>query len=443
MRGRSAGFLGLLSLVTLGALSGCVPLQGEEPPIRSPGAPGAEQLPLAPHAALPPGAVPAWVPAFTAEQAKLLEPAGRAPEVRADRVFPDLERFGYAPPRLLARPEDAMKFTKMVATVLDRSPVLYVLQVAPPSAANLVGQYGPAPSAPDGYQVVRRRADGVGELVPAPRAAEARAAMAAVPHDENAAAALRALGAKFPGVPAIPDALGEVLERSGQIADAEAAYRAAITIDPTFAPPHASLANLAQKKGDLPVARREVAEALSLDPHSKKANEIAVRLAAKGEVEKGAVLRPHPFAMFLDVDRTGAVHTAAAASDAAQIYGGCRAVLRYEPEVRGRLLNQPKNGPYFLSMNEEVVCHEAALGAYFAGRANGKTAPDAELDELFRTAREEGLGGYVMFEILGHHRPERARTAPPDVHQAMMGYIDRHVLALGPRLAQGSFTAMR
>jgi hypothetical protein len=51
--------------------------------------------------------------------------------------------------------------------------------------------------------------------------------------------------------------------------------------------------------------------------------------------------------------------------------------------------------------------------------------------------------GYAMFEILGQHRPERARTAPADVHRAVVSYVEKHVLGEGEALPQGVYTAGR
>jgi hypothetical protein len=89
-----------------------------------------------------------------------------------------------------------------------------------------------------------------------------------------------------------------------------------------------------------------------------------------------------------------------------------------------------------------VVCLEAALGAYLAGRGNNEPA-DPALDDLLRTAREEGLSGYAMFEILGQRRPERARAAPADVHRDVATYVERHLLGRKQAIPEGNFTAAR
>jgi hypothetical protein len=114
--------------------------------------------------------------------------------------------------------------------------------------------------------------------------------------------------------------------------------------------------------------------------------------------------------------------------------------MRYEPSLRAQIFQQPRQTPYLLSVAEEVVCLEAALGAYLSGKGE-RTDPD--LDRLQRIAREDGLSGYVMFEILGQHRPERARAAPADVHRDTIAYLDHWVLARREALPEGIYTAKR
>ena len=146
------------------------------------------------------------------------------------------------------------------------------------------------------------------------------------------------------------------------------------------------------------------------------------------------------FSLFLDVDGAGAIHVATEKGDAAQIYGGCRAVMRHEPSLRAQIFQQPRETPYYLSVAEEVVCLEAGLGAYLGGKGE-KSDPD--LDQLLRIAREEGLSGYVMFEIIGQHRPERARAAPADVHRDTVSYLERWVLSRREPPPEGIYNAKR
>src|SRR6185436_10178317 len=154
--------------------------------------------------------------------------------------------------------------------------------------------------------------------------------------------------------------------------------------------------------------------------------------------------RFRPFAIFIDVDSVGAIHVGSAGTTPAQLYASCRAVMRYEPEVRSAIFGQPLETPYHLTAVEEIVCLEAAMGAYVVQMSDRETPgaqPDPALDGLMRLAGEEGLSGYVMFEILGRHRPERARMAPPDVHKAMVEYVQRHVLGSSAEAPAGVYTA--
>jgi hypothetical protein len=447
---------GPISFIVLVLASGCWGSTTPEPPATP-----------AAQAEAAPGGVPRWVPAPTPEQQALLTPSDRAVKEPALRVFPALDRFAYAPNRPLADPEDAVKFTRMVTQVLNDSPRFYALHDAPASAQNLVAQYGPEPGEPDGFQIVRRVEGGLGELVPAPGAEEARAALAqgaelAASGDRpGAIAAYRAGIDKSPGVPALRVALARALLDAGKSADAEGAYRGAVGVDPTFAPAQIALAELAERRNDLPAARRALGDGLAYHPADERGQALARRLSGGALPGKpapsdggwldtpapaarpGGAARATPFALFLDVDARGVVHVATPRGDAAQIYGGCRAVMRYEPELRVQLFHESRETPYYLSVREEVVCLEAALGAYLAGRSNGGTPVDPALEDLLRTAREEGLSAYAMFEILGQRRPERARAAPAEVHRELVAYVERHLLGRKQAIPDGSYTAER
>lgn len=426
---RAAAALILLAIPGAMGCAGHKPQEAASPSAaanvaRSPGAAGA----------------PSWLPAYTPQQLALLAPAARPIPTPAERVFPDLERFWYANNRRLDEPEEALKFTRMVATLLSDSPRFYALDAAPGDVANPVVQYGPPGAEADGWSVAKRGASGVGELAvaagaPAARGDFERGEALAAKGDVNAAlAAYREAALKSPKAPAVPTAIGAALAKSGKLDEAERAYHAAITADPTFAPPYVALAELAEKRGDVSAARQMAAEALAYQPDGRRALALAQRLGAGGH-------RVAPFAIFLDVDSVGAIHVATAEGNPAQMYGGCRAVMRYEPEVRAQIFEQPPETPYYLSVVEEVICVEAALGAYLIDRRDDEAA-DANLDELLVLAHEEGLSGYVMFEILGQHRPERARLAPPDVHRAMVRYVERELF--GQRSAPaGVYTVRR
>src|SRR6185436_1893059 len=153
---------------------------------------------------------PSWLPPYTPQQLALLKPLDRAIKVPAGRVFPDLKRFWYANNRPLASAEDAFKFTKMVATILNDSPRFYTLDEGPAEAANPIVQYGPPPPAePDGLQIVKRGDGGVGELVPATLQPEAKAAfdkgaaLAGKGDLDGATAAFRTAFAKGAAAPAV------------------------------------------------------------------------------------------------------------------------------------------------------------------------------------------------------------------------------------------------
>jgi tetratricopeptide (TPR) repeat protein len=381
------------------------------------------------------------LPAYSSAQLALLAPVDHPITTPAQRVFPDLERFWYANNRKLEEPEDALKFTRMVATILSDSPRFYALDAASGKVENGAVQYGPAATEPDGWSVARRGPNGVGELHVAPGAAEARGdfenAEALASHGDaaGAIAAYHAAAIKSPKAPAIATALGAALAKSGKLDEAERAYNVAIAADPTFAPPYVALAELAEKRGDVASARKSAAEALAYQPDSKGALALAKRLGGGG-------VRVAPFAIFLDVDSVGAIHVATAEGNPAQMYGGCRAVMRYEPDVRAQIFEQPSETPYYLSVVEEVICLEAALGAYMIDRKDDDDSADEGLEELLSLAHEEGLSGYVMFEVLGQHRPERARVAPPDVHRAMVRYVERDLFGQKPAPA-GVYTVHR
>jgi tetratricopeptide (TPR) repeat protein len=424
--------------------------------------PPAPATPQAEAAREKPGGVPAWVPAFTPQQAALLAPVERAIKAPAQRVFPDLDRFGYANNRPLASPDDAVKFTRMVTKVLNDSARFYALEALPPGAANPIAQYGPPPAEPDGFKVARRNGDGVAELVPAAGAQEALAAvlqgtgLIKAGNVEGAIEAYRAVLPRAPAVPGLRVALANALAEAGRPAEAEVAYREAVSADATYAPAHFALAGFAEKRGDRQAARRSLVEGLAYHPSSPLGLELLRRLGGNAPARGGGadggwydpppapkaagLGRVEPFPTFIDVDGAGAIHVATAKGDAAQIYGGCRAVMRYEPALRAQIFQQPRETPYYLSVAEEVVCLEAALGAYLAGKGEKN---DHDLDQLLRIAREDGLSGYVMFEIIGQHRPERARAAPADVHRDTVAYLERWVLVRREPIPEGIYSAKR
>jgi tetratricopeptide (TPR) repeat protein len=433
---------------------------------------------------VPGRALPSWLPPYTAAQQALLAPVKEPIQVPARRVFPDLERFGYANNRRVSDPMETVKFTKMVATVLQDSPRFYFLDKTGSENANLVAQYGPAGATePDGWHVVVRDESGIGRMVRAPLAPESQRAFekgvaAQTANDYGGAAGqFTAAIEKSPQVPALHVALGDVLAVQGDTARARAAYQAAIRIDPTYSAAHRGLAEAFLKGGDVAGAKREAALALAWHPPSKRA------LAVADAVSFGAATagngRVQPMKIFIDVDAVGAIHVLSDGTNPGQMYASCRAVMRWEPEVRSAIFEQPPETPYYLSVIEEVVCLESAIGAYLfdqaeqrgtnemhgalplsprPGRGSSAEAPalpegwwsraqgrdaanDAAMEALFRMAQKDGLSGYALFEILGQHRPERVRMAPEEVHRAVLDYVEQYVIGGASSLPTGTFTA--
>lgn len=392
---------------------------------------------------------PDWLPAYTADQEALLTPGDTPVVVPARRTFPDLERFGYSNNRLLRDPRESLKFTRMVAQVLQDSPRLYSMTEIEPALENPIAQYGPpGPDEADAWYVAQFDEHGLGSLARAPVSDEAAAAYeeGTAAHEAEdyaaAAAAFAEANRASPGVPAILFARAESLN-AGASAEAESAYQQAIAADPTFSSAHRGYAAWLLNRGDVEQARTELALALAYHPGSKLALELARQITPEVDSTEH---RPKPFRIFLDVDPIGAVRIGAAPSPAAQIYAGCRAIMRYEPELRAAIFEQPPPTPYYLSVAEEVLCLESAIGAYLFDIAEDmqqqrESELDPRVEGLLRLAQAEGLSGYAMFEILGRYRPERARTAPPDVHRAVFNYVDRHVLGEPADLPPGHIMA--
>lgn len=380
---------------------------------------------------------PTWLPPYSAAQLALLEPGGDPVLVRAERTFPDTTTFRYADDRVLDDPRDAMRITRMVAEIVERSPRYYAITDARRDIANNVAQYGP-PGAdePNPWLVAHKDAEGRVALAMAPITAEAKSAyergVAAMKdgHVTDATQAFRVAVEKSPRVPALRLALARSLHKSAPD-EAEQTYRDLLSMDPTLSTAHVGLGQLLLARGEPLAARTSLAHALAYHPRSREA------LAMAEQVAKTSPDRVAPFAIFLDVDPAGAVRIGAPPTSAARMYAGCRAVMRYEPELRELLFGVPESEPYFLSATEEMLCIESAIGAYVAERVASKdegrqVAEDEQAHRMMDIAHGEGLLGYVMFEILGQYRPEHARTAPPGVHRATFAYVAKHVLGDEP-----------
>ncbi|MBK6515156.1 MAG: hypothetical protein IPG04_13780 [Polyangiaceae bacterium] len=382
---------------------------------------------------------PAWLPPYTPEQLSLLEPGQEAAPVAATRTYPDLVMFRYSHDRLLEDPRDAMRTTKLIADLVSESPRSYTVAETPPRIANDIAQYGPPPKRePDGWVVATRDPEGRLQLAPVSAPKEARAAF-----DEavKALAAGRAQDAErelaravqvAPHAAAIHVELGRALLAQKKLVEAEAAFREALRADVTLASGHEGLAATLLARGDVYGARESLAHALAYHPFEPRAVALAAKLTPETPPE-----RPTPFAIFLEVDAAGVVRVGTGSTVGSRMYAGCRAVMRYEPELRTALFNVAPEAPYFLSAAEEMFCIESAIGAFIAERAvareEGLPAPqDKQTAALTGLAHTEGLLGFVMVEVLGRHRPEHARTAPSVVHRAMVAYVARHVLGYDP-----------
>jgi tetratricopeptide (TPR) repeat protein len=379
------------------------------------------------------GGVPSWVPPYSPAQLELLKPVEHPIQLAVPRVFPDLSRFGYAKSKPMASLEEGVKMTRMVAKVINESPRFYALGEASPDLANSIAQYGPpADAEPNGWLVPKGEALVVAMLSKVSRDAYDKAQALLKEHDfEAAERSFRIAVASSPEVPELRHALARTLINAGKLEGAEAVLGELIARDPTFASAHVALAEIYERRNDPTKGRRAIIEALAYAPGSKRAAEVAIRYGASPEMlgDDDDPKGPFPIPIFLDVDAVGAIHVAASSAPPHQIYAGCRAVMRYEPDVRATIFEEPTSTPYFLSAVEEVVCLEAALGAYMVDRAEGEAEEDDDLDELLAVARSEGLAGYAMFHILGPRRPERTRTAPLDVHRAIATYVERHVMS--------------
>lgn len=400
--------------------------------------------------------VPAWLPPYTKDQLDLLAPENTPIQWPAKRVFPDLSRFGYARNHRIDDTAECLKFTRLIATIVTQSDHYYIIGLASNELSNLVAQYGPRhPDEPDGSATMTRDALGEGTLVPATLSPEAKQAL-----DEGASfagkkawpeaiSAYRQAAKLNPDVPLVHLALARALRSSGDEAGAADAFQAALALDTALPAAYLGLAETLEKKGDPQAAKRALAEALAYWPSSAKALAMAARLSGKAPAEEKRIA---PFRAFIDVDTKGAVRVASGEDITAQMYASCRAVMRYEPKLRSVIFDEPEETPYYLSAVEEVVCLEAALGAYLLELSRDrKRVPDASMEALLTIGRDEGLLGYVMFEVLGPHRPDRVHRAPPDVHRAVVRYVTNHVLGEGRAidknekidLPEGVFSAQR
>jgi len=394
---------------------------------------------------------PSWLPDYSPAQEALLAPSRTPVAVPARPTYPALDDFLHGVERRLEDPRDALEVTRLVAELIERSPRSYALSDAPPELANLVAQYGPTPSAEqDLWAQARRDASGEVRLVHIEAPAGVHEALAEGARtealgDDDAAGRAYLSAARLAGRDAVAPklALARLAARSST-ERAEQLYQEVLALDPTIARAHEGLAELRLARGERQAALESLARALAYHPPSPS----AARLAARLVDDRRERTRPEPYEIFLEVDPMGEIRVGSLPTTGARMYAGCRAVMRYEQELRSTLFEQPESAPYVLSAAEEMLCIESAIGAYFAERVSarqrGEPSPaDEQTRALLELAHTEGLLGYVMFEILGRHRPEHARTAPVAVHLTTVAYVLEHVLGAERDRERERYTASR
>jgi tetratricopeptide (TPR) repeat protein len=350
-----------------------------------------------------------------------------------------LDTFAYSDDLVLADPREAVRVTQLVAEAFQHTPRTYSLAEAGPELSNDVVQYGPKREAePDPFKIAFVDNTSHSHIITDPLPAKAQNALdrgRAAAKNGDLASAEAELGKAIslrPDVPGLHLELASVLaRRAPELAETE--LRKTIHLDPTLSTTHRDLAKLLLDRGDVSGARIEVAHALAYWPTSASAFALARQIPKPTIEQESHKKRVRAFSIFLDVDKAGAIRVGAPPSAAARMYGGCRALLRFEPEMRAELFSMPRDMPYFLSAEEEMICVEAGIGATLVDREraidggeNGKL--DEQSEELLRMAHTEGLLGYVMFEIIGQARPDLARMAPASVHRAIDQYVQRYVL---------------
>ncbi len=396
---------------------------------------------------------PPWLPPYTGEQLALLAPLGEAPDTKAVRAYPDGARFHYAADRVLDDPTAAMRSTKLVTDLVAESTRLYLLSDISPDVENRIAQYGPPPAPiPDASDVATRDYAGrliLTRVVLSTEADDALKDGMAAFEKESFADAERLFNEAITLAPEAMEPrlrLGETLLRARKFDAAEKVLVEALRVDPSLATAQLALATARLAKGDVASAKENIAQALAYHPDLK----MALVLAEQIRQSEGAppVQRVDPYRIFLEVDTMGVVRVGSEATSGARMYAGCRALMRYELELRAALFDEPEGAPYFLSAAEELFCVESAIGAYLADRAmaaEARTQPpeDDQTATITAIAHTEGLLGFIMFEIFGRHRPDIARTAPGFVHRAMVHYAKRHILGFEPNEEDELRTASR
>ena len=368
---------------------------------------------------------PAWLPAYEARQQALLDTPPQVPvDQLATPVYPDLERFTYGSSRPFAR-DAAVAIAARIRQRVETSPLLYSLRLADATLANPIAQYGPPPpSEPDPWVRTVRSGDRY-ELRwarPGPVARlHVESANRALIGGDSATARdeLRAAAEADPQVPALWVALGRVHAAALDDAAAESAFLEALGVDERYFDAHLELALLYERRGDSTDVRAAIAQALAIHPVSPRALEVARHL---GQLQDAPRLPP----VFVEVGRTGAIVVGTSGSAGARAYATCHAAFRHEPALRSQLLESPVDTPYHLSLTEELLCVESFLVSVDPQDASERQAGE-RLDEL---AERGQLPAFVMFGVLGPHRPEWLRLAPDALFSQVVDHVTLHVLPI-------------
>jgi tetratricopeptide (TPR) repeat protein len=372
---------------------------------------------------------PAWLGPYDPEQQKVLS-LGLDAQVQqpAPRIYPDLDRFTFTGESPINVPTDPLGYSKLVVQTIEQSPFLYVVRTGPPSLANLRALYGPEPEPePDPWKRASAGPNKELTLQAALPSAEARALLdqARSVQGRDGIELLKKAVAISPSTPGLQAMLGDSALANGDLATAESAASEAIKIDPMFPPAHRILAEVMLRRSDRDRAKASIARALALYPASKRGWQVAASVAGR-ELTRDVAIEPP----FIEVNSAGAIVVVSCERRMCERYAECKAAFRYESGLRAAVLHEAASVAYHLSATEEIACLEAGLGAHLESAASPAATPDLDpiAELLLRLARDRGLTGYALFEIIGRYRPEWLRVAPAPVHEAVTSYVLKQVM---------------
>jgi tetratricopeptide (TPR) repeat protein len=372
---------------------------------------------------------PPWLVPYDPEQQKLLSLGLEAPvQQAAPRVYPDLDRFTFTGESPINVPTDPIGYSKLIVQTIEQSPYLYVVRTGPPSLANVRALYGPEPEPePDPWKRSSSTTSKELSLVPALPSSEARALIDRARSAQGAEAIdlLKKAAAISPTPPGLLAMLGDTALANNDLATAETAANEAIKLDPMFAPAHRIVSEVQLRRSDRERAKASIARALALYPASKRGWQVAASIVGRELNRDVAIAAP-----FIEVNSAGAIVVVSCDRRMCERYAECKAAFRYEPGLRAAVLHEAPSVGYHLSATEEVACLEAGLGAHLEPSMSPGQPPDLDpvAELLVRLARDQGLTGYALFEIIGRYRPEWLRVAPAAVHEAVTAYVLKQVL---------------